>query len=567
MENADANTPSRDDDARNLAAEYLKRAATAVSDGDATLGMHLYLAAFEEEALLKETPSDEILSGLKKAWSLACARKERSLAEYILERMNPYLTDEESMSYMGQIQSLSLDGLAEAGCSVEELGELGEMIQSIAQSLLDLNPGAFSFGANDADDGGLSELAAAISGSAASSSGDAEEAPADVAPAASSAEDATGDAGEASSAAPKAEEASSGASGASDASDASKEAAPPKFGLRKTPASAGSSDPAADFLAKAAEEMGLGVAAEEEPLNYSTLAGYENAIRIMRDFGVGLQDDAEFQKFVGMLNRRHGLDRMPALDTLLFSSPAREDANRFVAATLGELKLPTLRMHMEENLQGMPLLCVTVESDKPVKLNVLRETFEQGGVLVLEDIDLWGPPVADMAEEPMNFIMAQLSRGAREAVNLIRSAVDNPDVYVLVTTAADAPIDDFFLDILEPLSVVDIDYPTPEERVDIWMDIARSHPSMRGVNRSDLVRFSANMPRFDMYMAAREALEEAYKVGLTSRRYQAVTRENLFDKLAAYQPLESQEYHELEEACVRDFRVDLAHLDDLLKDE
>ena len=173
---------------------------------------------------------------------------------------------------------------------------------------------------------------------------------------------------------------------------------------------------------------------------------------------------------------------------------------------------------------------------------------------MLEDIDLWGSPLADLADDLGGFMFSQLSRGAREAINLIRSAVDNPDVYVLVSAAEAGEIDPFpFFDLLEPLSIVDIDYPTPEERVDIWMEIAREHPSLRGVNRSDLVRYSASMPRYDMYMAAREAIEEAYKEGLVSRRYVPVTRENLFEKLAAYQPLDSEEYLALEEAVVKDF--------------
>ena len=50
-----------------------------------------------------------------------------------------------------------------------------------------------------------------------------------------------------------------------------------------------------------------------------------------------------------------------------------------------------------------------------------------------------------------------------------------------------------------------------------------------------------------------------------SRRYVPVTRENLFEKLAAYQPLDSEEYLALEEAVVKDFRADLEHIDDLLK--
>ena len=115
------------------------------------------------------------------------------------------------------------------------------------------------------------------------------------------------------------------------------------------------------------------------------------------------------------------------------------------------------------------------------------------------------------------------------------------------------------------MSIIDIDLPTPEERVEIWMDIAREHPSLRAVNRSDLVRYSASMPRYDIYMAAREAIEEAYKESLVARKYVSVTSENLFEKLAAYQPLESDEYHALEDEVVKGFRADLERIDDLLK--
>ena len=66
---------------------------------------------------------------------------------------------------------------------------------------------------------------------------------------------------------------------------------------------------------------------------------------------------------------------------------------------------------------------------------------------------------------------------------------------------------------------------------------------------------------------AREAVEEAYKASLVARRYLPVTAGNLFDKLAAYQPLDSAEYRALEDAVVKGFREDLDHLEDLLKGE
>lgn len=190
--------------------------------------------------------------------------------------------------------------------------------------------------------------------------------------------------------------------------------------------------------------------------------------------------------------------------------------------------------------------------------------FSGRGVLVLEDIDLWSAPQADGGDDFEGFVYASLSRGAREAIELIRSAVDNPDVYVLASASKNADIDPFFLELLEPLSLIDIECPTAEERVEIWMEIARDHPSIRSIRVADLVRYSVNMPRFDIYMAAREAIEEAYKESLFARRYVPVTRDNLFDKLAAYQPLDSKEYRELEDQVVRDFRSDLENIEDLL---
>ena len=126
-----------------------------------------------------------------------------------------------------------------------------------------------------------------------------------------------------------------------------------------------------------------------ERITYRDLAGYDQAVAIMRDFGVGMQADAGFQELVAQLNARHGLDRMPAADALLFRSPAREDANRFMAATLGELGLPALRMRMEENLQGLPVLCVMAQADRQPALNASKNAFEGAGVLLLEDLDLW----------------------------------------------------------------------------------------------------------------------------------------------------------------------------------
>lgn len=559
LEDKDANSsPSQNNEFDSSCAAYLRRAVKACAAGDEELGLHLYLAAYEKGTRENGGADADAAFALRKAWVLAVKLKERSLAEYIFEKLEPLMDPNELAVCAGQLQSMALEKLEEFGLSREELQEMTDMI---SQDFLGL--------------GGPARLmkvehltlpsASAAKRPARPAASSAEPKPeADAAPAPEAASDAApvhDDAPAASA------EASSEAAGEPVESASASE--PPA-----DPAEADGSaalvtldaqpDDAAGKMAAEADESA--VISSLENITYKDLAGFDRTIKTMRDFGIGMQDDPEFQGLVTLLNYRHGLERMPAADSFLFRSPAREDAHRFMTATLGEIGLPAIRMHMEENLQGAPVLCVMAQADNHPRLNSARNAFEGPGVLMLEDLDLWEAPVVDADDDLGGFVYATLSRGAREAINLIRSAVENPDVFVIASASDGRAIDGFFYDLLEPLTVVDIDYPDEDERRAIWLDILHDHPSMRGINLDDLVEFSAGMPRYDLYMAAREAIEDAYKTSLMHRNYVPVTTDNLFEKLAAYQPLDSQEYHALENAVVREFSRGLdGSIDDLLK--
>ena len=491
---ADTNSsPSQNNDTNNTAAEYLRRAAQACAAGDAVLGMHLYLAAFEKATHGAYMPNDAAIDGLRQAWRLACKLKERSLAEYIFEKLEPYMTPDEVAECAEQLQRLALDKLEEFGLTREDLEDMTDMI---SQDFLGLSSAPFMMKVEHCETGTPSLM-------------------------------------------------------------------PFRKEERKAIEKAGEEPQ----LSEKAEGKAASVSNAEyiEKLTYRDIVGFRDAVKTMNGFGVGMQDDPQFQELVETLNVRHGLKKMPIIDTYLFRAPVREDANQFMSATLGEIGLPAIRMHMEENLQGMPVLCVMAQADNQPKLNAAKNAFEGGGILVLEDVDLWGSPLADAGSDEMGmFAYAQLSRGAREAINLIRSAVENPEVYVLASAGGDGEIDGFFYDLLDPVTVVDIDDPSPSERADLWIRIASEHPSMRSIDRSALVRYSAGMSRFDIYMAAREAVEDAYKASLVARRYMPVTADNMFEKLAAYQPLDSEEYRQLEDAVIEDFRAQIDRIDDLL---
>ena len=474
LENINTSPNSRDDGA-GTPENYLSRAVAACEAGDARLGLHLYLAAFEQAAEQSDAPSEDAIMGLKQAWRVACSTKERALAEYIFERLEPYRSDDEVQACVEQLQVLAMERLEGIGLSGDDLMEMTEALSGDFMEMV----GPMMAAAVHGEDAAMAQAEALAAPSGAAPAGDEASQPVDI-------------------------------------------------------------------------------------FSYDSISGYGAAVARMRSLGVGLAGTPEFDDFVAMLNSRHGLDAMPVVDSLLFCSPAREDASRFMLATVGELGLPAIRMRMEETFQGVPMLCVSAQATDAEKLASLRHGFAGPGILVLEDLDLWGAPVIDAADDMAGFFMAAMSRGAREAVNLIRQAVENPDVYVLASASSLEAIDPFFTELLFPLTCVDIDYPTAEERADIWMDIARDHPSIRSVSRDELVRLSANLPRYDIYMAAREAIEEAYKQGLVERRYIPVSRENLFDKLAAYQPLDSAEYAELERLVVSDFSASLGDLNDLV---
>lgn len=497
LENDANNSPSQNNDTNNSSGEYLKRAAQACAAGDDVLGMHLYLAAFEKAAQDSYSPNEAAINGLRQAWKLACEQKERSLAEYIFEKLEPFLSTDETALFAEQLQKLALDKLEEFGLSRENLEDMTEMISQ--------------------DFFGMETLSQLIKGDAREPFGFMNKL-----------------------ASP---EPSRGIIQKTDEIKVEKESKPQE----KT-------------------DQNESLKAYTDRLSYSDIVGFDDAIDVMHRFGIGVSKDPEFDELIKTLNMRHGLDKMPANDTFLFRSVVREDANQFMMATLGEIDLPAIRMNIEENLQGLPVLCVMASDNSHPRINLAHNTFEGGGVLILEDIDMWGSPLSEAVHDMQDgMIYPQLSRGAREAINLIRSAVENPEVYVLASASGEQELDSFFVELLEPLSIVDIQQPNDAERFSLWNHIADKHPSLRGIDRRKLVEFSARMSRFDIYMAAREAVEDAYKYSLSTKKYQPVTPGSLYEKLAAYQPLESNEYQQLENAVIDRFRVALDSLEDLLK--
>lgn len=612
--------------------DYLRRAAYACETGDLVLGMYLYLAAYEKAAADPNIPDGSALSGLYEAWHLACDLKERSMAEYVFEKLEPFLMPNEIAAYASELQDLALDRLESYGFSREDLEDIAGMISEDLEGLggtLHIEniriPNIAALGQEkpiNLEDLPLAEDSDAFD------EPDEDMTPNEKKKQASKlsmgvarVEDFNPyDMHKTSSVGTSYHQATNDGSGAyyftrdtERAAESDPNAVPQKNIHEKVTAAseaiaqAMASMPSAhdgrgatpETIKKEATDVSRTDETKEKSLDtsssktvvkpqvigpdqeledeldapkrkrltYANLVGYDEAKAIMRDFGIGLQRDAAFRNFVTMLNSRHGLSEMPSLETVLFRAPVIEDAARFVEATASELGLPVLRMSMEENVQGMPVLCVTAQGNNRPRMNHTQNKFEGPGILVIEDLNLWGiPQLPEGIEGFGGLMMANFSRGAREAVNLIRSAVENPDVYVFATATTTGEVEPFFYELLEPMTIIDLAFPTESEREAIWGQIMQEHPSMRELNKQELARLSGGLSRYDIYMAAREAIEEAYKVGLMQRMFVPVSTQNIYDKIAACHMVDSQEYKQLEEEIVREFRDDLDNLDDLFGD-
>jgi hypothetical protein len=515
-------SPNSDNETNYSASNYLEMARRADRAGDGGMAVHLYLAAFECETRAGGKADGIMVDGLRRAMDLAYDAKDRALAEHVFEKLEPYCTAPEVKENARKINEMALDKLKDFGLSGQDVQDMAGFFNSDAFGAALMAHMGF-----DARGGGVE--------------GDAE----------------------------KPQEASQPAQGAGKHQPAL--LLPPLTPFGKIREYRSEDAPAKKAGAtvkggKAAQEKKPDREGEELP-RYDELVGYDEAVQQMRERGIGMGDDERFASFLEMLSRRHGIAGLPSVQTMVFRAAAREDASHFMAATAGEMGLPTVRMYMEEAASGVQMLCIVASNDFKQHLPFMNAGSNTPMVLMLEGVDLWGATLSGAADSFDGPQMAQVTRGAREAMLFIRSAVENPLITVMASCETGERVDEFMGDLLDPCDIIDIEAPTADERAAVWKHVTTLYPSLRYIDLDELVRYSHGLSRFDIYMAAREAVEQAYGESVRKRAYVPVLSDNIFDKLAAYQPLESDEYLQMEEQVLKGFRKDLEHIDDLLRGE
>ena len=571
----------------NSSQAYLQRAASAVEEGDIVLGIHLYLAAYERALRENRIPSEAVLEGMTKAWDLAIRAKQRSLAEYIFEKLEAFWTPEEMARHAQELQELAFDKLEEYGLDRSLVEDMADMV---SQDLMDATDDVlYRYDGDVVDNTALPLKRSAKNGQ----------------PSSKAENDKLNEASKKGSISSGVEQKTANPSSQNNPSDDPASVSKEKDFAALNPAALTSSSseernggvhnednagvdkgaleiesaviPSDSPLAAAFAQLtnlATGAASKEtqeapqQQFNYRNLVGFDKAIASMAKLGVGRAKDPEFAQFLEMLNFRHGMPGMPGLGTLIFRSPAREDANCFMVATVGELGLPAVRMRLDRNAMGQVVLCVMASPNFKARLSgVSRSGFDSPTVVVLEDLDLWDLPFFDGSfDDVQSLLTIQLSRGAREALALVQAALTSPEATVLISASEPSEIDPFFWDLIGDHRFVDIDLPDEDERRKIWLSEQSQHPSMRGLNRGQLVDFSRGLSRFEIYAISNESVEEAYRESVAQNTFCAVETDKVLMRLSNFQPLESEEYKRMEDLAVDHFRKELANIDDLLED-
>lgn len=571
----------------NSSQAYLQRAASAVEEGDIVLGIHLYLAAYERALRENRIPSEAVLEGMTKAWDLAIRAKQRSLAEYIFEKLEAFWAPEEMARHAQELQELAFDKLEEYGLDRSLVEDMADMV---SQDLMDATDDVlYRYDGDVVDNTALPLKRSSKNGQLSSKAENDKLNEASVKGSVSSgAEQKAANQGSQSNpsddpASVSKEKDIAALNSAALTSSSSEErnggvhnednAGVDKGALEIESAVIPSDSPLAAAFAQLTN-LATGAASKEtqeapqQQFNYRNLVGFDKAIASMAKLGVGRAKDPEFAQFLEMLNFRHGMPGMPGLGTLIFRSPAREDANCFMVATVGELGLPAVRMRLDRNAMGQVVLCVMASPNFKARLSgVSRSGFDSPTVVVLEDLDLCDLPFFDGSfDDVQSLLTIQLSRGAREALALVQAALTSPEATVLISASEPSEIDPFFWDLIGDHRFVDIDLPDEDERRKIWLSEQSQHPSMRGLNRGQLVDFSRGLSRFEIYAISNESVEEAYRESVAQNTFCAVETDKVLMRLSNFQPLESEEYKRMEDLAVDHFRKELANIDDLLEE-
>ena len=175
----------------------------------------------------------------------------------------------------------------------------------------------------------------------------------------------------------------------------------------------------------------------------------------------------------------------------------------------------------------------------------------------MENLEDWKPffegQSLEFGDGSTSFIHIQLTPAGKEFLSLIEVCADNPNVQIIASTTCADEVPVRMLDILGDVSEVKVEKPTNAERMQIWNNLANTHPSLRGLNFDELTTLTAHLTRADIEKVAQEAIADSYNAGLQFGKCDRIKRENLFEKILLKQDKDSEEFKKIEDVLVDSF--------------
>ena len=330
-----------------------------------------------------------------------------------------------------------------------------------------------------------------------------------------------------------------------------------------------SSKPKSDLSIQKASHKGIAnnkndMSEEKEPkLSYSTLAGYDSALARMQEFGFLAAGDSIYRQFVEQAAAMHGLTGLALMEHFVFYGPAREDVSLFAHATAGEIGWPVLSMQIDLDQEGNG----SIKLSGPFKRNLFGPPdlteITTPCILLIENIDY----LQDMFSNEQKAI----SQGAKpnsgqhqhgrsmqtEVMGYLRALLFKSGVFLIATAERSEALREPLLSLIGVHQEIGIDRPSFDERKEILVWFAEEHPSFTDLDFDRLSNLSASISRHDLVMAARAAVESAYRESLKSGWFHSVSLGEVLAQLAPVVDHDSPVYQELEDAAVAQFQLEL----------
>jgi hypothetical protein len=495
---------------------YLEAAETALVSGQLRLAIHLFRAAFEVETAYGSLASGRVVDGLRKAWDLAIELGDRSIAESLFGDLAPHNNSEQNEQATMRLQTLALDQLEGMGITEDDLENIAgvisrEILETDGEDLLgSLKAALEQLGMHTEDDKDDSSAQQAIQ----------KISPTDSAPSAHR----------------------------SSSPGSSTKAGLVRIGRELR-----------ELNDRNQEEAG------QKRLNYQVLAGYDRALRHMREFGFLSAADENHRAFIERSAAMHGVSRLSLDDTFLFFGPSREDISLFAHATAGEIGFPVLHVSVDLDSQGNG----TIKLAGPFKRGFFGSPPDLMDmvtpcIVLIENID----HLQEMFTNEQQAIRrsggrlrGMMSPGGRsmqtEITGYLRALRRKPGIITMATSQHTGILREPLRGLLEPIHEIEVAEPEQDERRDVLISFASEHPSFTELDVDRIARLSAGLSRNELVFAVHAAVESAYRESLRTGRYNQVTLSDVLVQFTPFIDHGSSVYQQVEDEVVAQFHHDL----------